>query len=199
MHSDNHTSRAADPQSSDTPMDQHRHYWTPTKLLLAAVLVLGIAMPLGYLLLRELSTTFSTAVPVVSAQSDGAGAADQPAGSGTRQAPAPLEQFDTSNLQVEPDRIRSGGPPKDGIPALTDPELISAEAADYLDDTSRVVSVTINGQARAYPLNILNWHEAVNDTIGDVPITVIYCPLCDSVSVVDRRLNGETYEFGISG
>jgi len=182
----------------DTPPKQNHHRWTPAKLLVAAVLILGVAMPLGYILWRELGATFSNGIPLASAQSGGR-SAGSPAGSGTRNAPAPLEEFDTSNLQVDRGRIRSGGPPKDGIPALTDPELISAEDADYLEDDSRVVSVTIDGQSRAYPLNILNWHEAINDTLGGVPIAVIYCPLCDSVSVVDRRLNGQTHEFGISG
>jgi hypothetical protein len=71
-----------------------------------------------------------------------------------------------------------------------------------------MVVVEIAGQVRAYPIHVLNWHEAINDTLGDTPtpdtptptpIAVIYCPLCDSVSVVDRRLGGQTLEFGISG
>ena len=194
---ENNTDRTARPSASDHSPSRPHSRWTPAKIFVSVVLVVCVVLPLGYLVARELTTTFSATAPLASAQS---GAADgAPTGSGTRNTTAPLEQFNTSNLQVERDRIRSGGPPKDGIPSLTDPEFITAERADYLDETARVVSVTINGQTRAYPLNILNWHEAVNDTVGDVPIGVIYCPLCDSVSVVDRRLNGATYEFGISG
>ncbi len=62
-----------------------------------------------------------------------------------------------------------------------------------------MVGLVVDGQARAYPINILNWHEAINDELGQVPVCVIYCPLCDSVSVVDRRLGDKTLEFGISG
>jgi len=117
-----------------------------------------------------------------------------------------LEQFDLSNPQVELDKLMAGGPPKDGIPALTDPKRTSVDDADYPDDDARVVAVEIDGEAVAYPLGILNWHEIANDTVGGVPIAVIYCPLCDSVSVMDRRIAVEgkkdetrVIEFGVSG
>jgi len=109
------------------------------------------------------------------------------------------EAFDLSNLALKKSMIRSGGPPKDGIPALTDPEVVPAKEADHLDADDRVVGVVVNDKARAYPIGLLNWHECVNDKLGGVPVAVVYCPLCDSVTVVDRRLNGKTFEFGISG
>jgi hypothetical protein len=74
-----------------------------------------------------------------------------------------------------------------------------AQAA-FLRPDDRVVGVNIEEDARAYPIRLLNYHEAINDTLGGVPIAVIYCPLCDSVSVVDRRVTKDkTVEFGISG
>ncbi len=109
-----------------------------------------------------------------------------------------LSQFDTSGLTVPRDEILSGGPPKDGIPALTDPKTAPVSEARFAGG-QRVVVVTVSEEARAYPINILNWHEAINDRLGGTPIAVIYCPLCDSVSVVDRRLDGKVLEFGISG
>jgi len=114
-----------------------------------------------------------------------------------------LRQFNTDRLTLPVDQIHRGGPPKDGIPSLTDPDTKPVNDARF-DAGSRVAVVTLNEQTRGYPFPILNWHEAVNDTLGDVPLAVIYCPLCDSVSVVDRRLktdDGKTkvLEFGISG
>lgn len=109
-----------------------------------------------------------------------------------------LKQFNADNLSIEASEIFAGGPPKDGIPALTDPKVEETSKAKYAKN-NRIVVVTVEGQTRGYPINILNWHEAVNDKIGETPFTVIYCPLCDSVSIVDRRVGDKTLEFGISG
>jgi hypothetical protein len=107
--------------------------------------------------------------------------------------------FNLDDLTVPRHEIAFGGPPKDGIPSLTDPETVSVDVADHLRDLDRVVGVSLGGQARAYPIRALMYHEVVNDEVGGVPIAVIYCPLCDSVTVVDRRLDGQTYSFGVSG
>jgi len=115
----------------------------------------------------------------------------------TRQGNA-LAQFNTKGLTIPRDQIRSGGPPKDGIPSLTDPKTITVADAKYADG-DRMVVVTVDEATRAYPIKVLNWHEAINDKLGEVPFAVIYCPLCDSASVVDRRMGDATLEFGISG
>ena len=107
--------------------------------------------------------------------------------------------FDIENPIIPAEEIRSGGPPKDGIPALTDPSLVSAAGAGYLSDQDLVVGVNLDGETRAYPLRILVWHENANDTVGQTPIAVTYCPLCQSTMVFDRRVGGQTREFGISG
>ena len=104
-----------------------------------------------------------------------------------------------ANLVLDPDDIKSGGPPVDGIPSLTDPDTVPVADAEFLRPAGRVIGVNVGGEWRAYPLAVLNWHEAINDRLGGVPIGVFYCPLCDSVSVVDRRMDGKTLEFGISG
>lgn len=103
-----------------------------------------------------------------------------------------------NNARIPTGQIRDGGPGKDGIPALTNPEIVSATSAD-LKPSDRVIGISLNGESRAYPLRILNWHEAVNDTIGGAPIVATYCPLCDSAAVFDRRHGDEVMEFGISG
>ncbi|WP_233578694.1 DUF3179 domain-containing protein [Tautonia sociabilis] len=107
--------------------------------------------------------------------------------------------FDLSRATIPREEIRAGGPPKDGIPALTDPEFIAADRAQYLRPDDRVAGVVIGGDARAYPLRILTWHEVVNDTIQGVPVVVSYCPLCDSVAAFDRRTPEGVKEFGVSG
>lgn len=107
--------------------------------------------------------------------------------------------FDTSNAIVPEAEIRSGGPPKDGIPALSTPTMIAADEADSLQPNDRVIGVVIDGQPRAYPLAILNYHEIVNDRVGEQPFAVSYCPLCDSASVFSRRMGDAEREFGVSG
>lgn len=96
--------------------------------------------------------------------------------------------------------ILSGGPPRDGIPSVDNPIFIDyAEAEEWLQDQEPVISLELNGDARAYPIQILTWHEIVNDTVGGIPVTVTFCPLCNSAIVFDRRVDGEVYEFGTSG
>ena len=117
-------------------------------------------------------------------------------GGSARRAASP---FDFSNATVPKEEIRSGGPPKDGIPALSKPKLIAAQAASYLAPEDRVIGVVMGGEARAFPLRILNFHEIVNDRLGDQPIAVTYCPLCDSAAVFDRNTPRGLREFGVSG
>ena len=101
---------------------------------------------------------------------------------------------------IDYDELLAGGPPRDGIPSIDEPVFISPdEAAEWLADNEPVIALEIDGDARAYPLQILTWHEIANDVVGDVPVAVTFCPLCNSAITFDRRLNGETYEFGTSG
>jgi hypothetical protein len=94
----------------------------------------------------------------------------------------------------------SGGPPRDGIPPIDKPRFVSIEAADeFLDEREPVLVVEIDGRARAYPHQILIWHEIVNDTLAGRPIAVSYCPLCNSSLVFDRRVGGQTLTFGTTG
>ncbi|MBI3453862.1 MAG: DUF3179 domain-containing protein [Rhodospirillales bacterium] len=95
--------------------------------------------------------------------------------------------------------IFSGGPPKDGIPAIDNPRFIPIAEITGLKPTEPVLTLEINGDVRAYPLRILIWHEIVNDTVGGVPVAVTYCPLCNSAVAFDRRLGGRTLDFGVSG
>ncbi len=82
--------------------------------------------------------------------------------------------FTLDNAIVPKAEILAGGPPKDGIPALLEPKFVSAEKAGFLSPEDPVFGVVLNGQPKAYPIKILNWHEVVNDYIGDMPIVVTF-------------------------
>ena len=97
------------------------------------------------------------------------------------------------------DRIKSGGPPKDGIPSIDEPNFVTASESNFVSDNDIVIGLQINGETKAYPLFILVWHEIVNDVVGGVPVAVTYCPLCFTNQVFERTVNGEVTEFGTSG
>ena len=107
--------------------------------------------------------------------------------------------FDLSHAIIPIEEIHSGGPRKDGIPALTDPAVLAAEKVEYLKDEDLVIGVAHGEQARAYPLLILDRHEIVNDVVGGLPMAITYCPLCRSALVFDRNAGGQLREFGVSG
>ena len=106
---------------------------------------------------------------------------------------------DFEKHSVDLGEIFSGGPPKDGIPAIDDPSFRVVSEIDELGPKEPVIALTVNEETKAYPLRILMWHEIVNDTIGGVPVTVTYCPLCNSSIVFDRRLDGMVLDFGTTG
>jgi hypothetical protein len=98
------------------------------------------------------------------------------------------------------DEILSGGPPRDGIRSIDQPKFISPEQAEeWLAGNEPVIAFELNGDARAYPLQIITWHEIINDEVGGVPAVVTFCPLCNSALAFDRTVNGEVFEFGVSG
>ncbi|MBX2886213.1 MAG: DUF3179 domain-containing protein [Granulosicoccus sp.] len=126
---------------------------------------------------------FSLAVSVVNAQSS---------------ADWPLTDFDKRSIELS--EVMSGGPPRDGIPPIDSPVFIDSMAADeWLHDDEPVVSFEHAGDARAYPIQILMFHEIVNDSVGEKPVSVTFCPLCNSSIVFDRRVEGELLDFGTTG
>jgi hypothetical protein len=97
------------------------------------------------------------------------------------------------------DGLTSGGPPPDGIPAIDRPRFVSVPDVNWLGDSEPVGVLTEGAVVRAYPLQILMWHEIVNDVVDGRAVTVTYCPLCNSVLAFDRSLNGQQLSFGTSG
>jgi hypothetical protein len=135
-------------------------------------------------------------------QGDGAVAQDDM--TPTLDAPPPGTRYsfttDFSKHNVPYDEIISGGPPKDGIPAIDDPKFVSVEEADgWIGNREPVIFLEMNGDARAYPLQILTWHEIVNDEVGGVPVTITFCPLCNTALAFDRRFDDRVLDFGTTG
>lgn len=94
--------------------------------------------------------------------------------------------------------VLSGGPPKDGIPAIDEPEFVSVAEADTRD-LEPVIGFEHKGDARAYPLSVLMWHEIANDVVGGHPFAVTYCPLCNAAIVFNAEINGKRHDFGTTG
>jgi hypothetical protein len=108
--------------------------------------------------------------------------------------------FDMSRHSIPVDEIFSGGPPKDGIPALSQPKFVTVNVAkNFMKDDDRVLGLARNGEVKAYPIKILNWHEIVNDTIGSQAVVVTFCPLCGTGMVFDGKIKGKNLTFGVSG
>jgi hypothetical protein len=107
---------------------------------------------------------------------------------------------DFSKHSVPYSEILSGGPPKDGIPPIDAPQFIPVNEADeWLEDREPVVFVQVDDDARAYPIQILMWHEIVNDVVGNEPLIVSFCPLCNTAIAFKRTFNGQVLDFGTTG
>lgn len=108
--------------------------------------------------------------------------------------------FDITRHAIPIQKIFSGGPPRDGIPALNNPKFVSAsEAERFLGKHDRVLAIEYNEAAKAYPVRILNWHEVVNDDFNGRPVLVTWCPLCMSGIAYDPQKGGARLTFGVSG
>jgi hypothetical protein len=107
--------------------------------------------------------------------------------------------FDLSGLTLDLKELRSGGPPRDGIPSIDRPKFIPQGRVDYLRDDDIVIGLVRGNIARAYPTRVLIWHEIVNDMIGKEAVAVTYCPLCGTAMVFGRTIDGTQRTFGVSG
>ena len=183
---------AANPSPLDHPAfpDRRRRWRSGFGWLLAAVLLLGVGLPLInlFLVLHARPAVIGDGVHVAS------------------------YGFDLSTFLGDRALLAAGGMPRDYLPALENPptirpadlpaintELVGAQKGKFLVGSDRVIGVALGGEARAYPIRVLNWHELVNDTLGGAPIVVTYSGLCDSAAVFDRRVAGKTLHFAHSG
>ena len=145
----------------------------------------------------ETTTDVSSPDTTLAASSASSGATGLPAGGSALD-----NRFDDTfpDPLIDPGEIVSGGPPPDGIPPIDDPQFIPVQDADeWLNDPEPVLVVDVDGDVRAYPIQIMMWHEIVNDTVGDLPLAVTYCPLCNSAISFVRVVRGVETTFGTSG
>jgi hypothetical protein len=106
---------------------------------------------------------------------------------------------DFSKSSVPLQEIQSGGPSKDGIPAIDEPRYLQVKDVDFLEDREPVIVVAGDDVTHAYPIQILMWHEIVNARLGDTLVAVTFCPLCNTAIVFDRRVGARSLDFGTTG
>ena len=184
----------------------------PRRIVVLSFVALVLAGGAAY---KHLPSLISRATPATSADDASAGGAsaaevaDENDGAFRRvQRPGSVDigsEYDLQGLTIPQDEIHTLLP-RDVIPALTAPKTLAAKDSKWLEDASRVILVEVNQQRYGVPLDILDWHEIVNTTVGGEPIAVTYCPLCDSATVFSRRVtpaggDGKpiVLEFGVSG
>ena len=107
--------------------------------------------------------------------------------------------FNLEGALIPAEKVLSGGPGKDGIPAIDKPEFVPADKAGFLDEEARVLGIHYKGMTKAYPINILNWHEIVNDEFNGEPVVITFCPLCGSGMAFSSVINDQVLTFGVSG
>lgn len=146
--------------------------------------------------------TIATLTLVLAACSPDRNRSDQPQSAEREDVPSALDS-PTNPAFPEPlidlDHLVSGGPPPDGIPPIDHPKFQDAEDVDWLAATDPVLSLTVGEETRAYPLQVMTWHEIVNDTVDGRPVAVTYCPLCNSGVAFEREVDGRLLDFGTSG
>ena len=164
--------------------------------ILVPVIVVGAAIAMLFVLFPTNSSE-SSVIPTTSSNLDVSN--DQTQTQNFEQNELSIMETNGVKHLIPLDKIKGGGPPKDGIPSIDNPVFASVDNSYFLSDSDTVIGLDINGQSRAYPLFILVWHEIVNDEVGGVPVSVTYCPLCYTNQVFERVIDGQTVEFGTSG
>ena len=184
------------------------------KNLLIPSVALGLAAILGAVVVIALAGSSDPEPPTLTSPSEVPALSESPASRAGAITPDPDYraalrsagistggwETDFSLHSVPYSEIFSGGPPRDGIPPIDRPKFTTFEEADkWLGSLEPVIIFELDGDVRAYPLQILIWHEIVNDVVGGEPVAVTFCPLCNSAIVFQSTLDGVVYDFGTSG
>ena len=188
-------------------MNTTRLFWSKSKWVLMLILALVLV---GSAIFLATHRTVPAKAPVHTATTSQASSASQSSAAGTTctllpQEPPPLYatvefKTDFSKHCVHYSEIFSGGPPKDGIPAINSPKFVSiSSAGTWIKPNEPVIFFQVGNDARAYPIQILIWHEIVNDTVGGVPVAVTFCPLCNTAIAFERTVNRRVLDFGTTG
>ena len=151
---------------------------------------------------RSLLALVPVALALVVAGCDGT-RTSSPSAAPDRAPPVPRTvgewKTDFSKHLVPLAEFQSGGPPKDGIPAIDHPHFTQARRVDWLENREPLILLRLRGETRGYPLQILVWHEIVNDRVGGAPVAVTFCPLCNTAIAFDRLLGERVLSFGTTG
>ncbi len=150
---------------------------------------------------HRIATWLLTPAVLAAVLSAGGPGEDARATAAPQAAPVPFDTLewktDFTKHSVPLTEIMSGGPTKDGIPAIDKPEFVAVSTADeWIKPKEPVIFFERNADVRAYPLQILIWHEIANDTVGDVPVAITFCPLCNTAIAFDRRVGGPPGDCG---
>ena len=113
-------------------------------------------------------------------------------------SPQQTKKKHSPNRRLQSNLVLSGGPQKDQIPAIDQPQFVTPRNSIY-NMSEIVLGLAVNGEAKAYPYSILNWHEIINDTVGGYPVSITYCPLCDTGIAYIRKIGHKVTTFGVSG
>ena len=178
-----------------------------TSFFIFLIIIIGAAGALWYFQSRQFPIPTGETKPLVTEEVAEDNASDNVSAPSPSTDASQINTMTTREISVTDgvkhsiplNEILSGGPGKDGIPSIDNPEFVSAEKATFLDDSDSGLGLTLNGESRFYPYRILVWHEIVNDTVAGQPVLVTYCPLCATGIVFDRRIDSEVQEFGVSG
>lgn len=179
----------------------------PTILTIVAIAVIIIALVLFFGGRGEFALPQGESLPLATSSTPSSesllsseAVSGEAGGTSARSSARPISVTNETKHSIPLDEILSGGPGKDGIPAIDNPKFWSAsEASGSLNDADPGIGLTVGNESRFYPYRILVWHEIVNDTVGGKPILITYCPLCATGIVFERLVDGEPQEFGVSG
>jgi len=108
-------------------------------------------------------------------------------------------QLNAKDWTIPEQEVRDGGPGKDGIPSIDNPKFTSKENISFMNDNDLIVGLQFNGTTRGYPHNILDWHEIINDQFEGKEFALVYCPLTGTATAWNRKINGISTTFGVSG
>ncbi len=170
-------------------------------LLLITTVLVGLGAGIGALVLTR-DDEDSIAAALAQVERELATTPLPRVGLGEASPPPALTEGWRTNFEkrlVPLSEFQSGGPGKDGIPAIDVPRFAPVRETRFLEPQEPLIELVVGGKARGYPIQILIWHEIANDEIAGVPVSVTFCPLCNTAVVFDRRVKGRVLDFGVSG
>lgn len=181
----------------------HNHYFYAMKMKYQGITITVVILSLfltGVIVYNLIDTNSNNSQGIITNEDDiFPTSSSVPAISGNTSGLTILDVVDNPQTSIPLEEILSGGPQKDGIPSIDNPQFVPISEVDFLEDTSLGLGLEYKEEQRFYPFQVLVWHEIVNDVVAGDPLLITYCPLCATAIVFDRNVDGEVLEFGVSG